>query len=136
MTRRPAAGGAVVWDDTYNANPTSLAAGARAAAAGGGAAWAVVGDMLELGAQAAAIHAAAGEDLRSAGIERVYCIGDLARHVAEGFGSGARWFESSDELVAALRAELTPGVNVLVKGSRGMRMERIAEALADADGEG
>ncbi len=144
MTRRPTAGGAVIWDDTYNANPASLAAGARAVAAGDGAAWAVVGDMLELGAEAAAIHAAAGEDLRSAGIERVYCLGDLARHVAEGFGGGARWFESGGELIAALRGELAPGVNVLVKGSRGMRMERIVEALADAaadadadaDGEG
>jgi len=132
----------VIWDDTYNANPTSLAAGARAVAGGGGPAWAVVGDMLELGEETAAIHAAAGADLRGAGIERVYCLGELARHVAEGFGSGARWFAGTDELIAALRGDLTAEVSVLVKGSRGMRMERIVDALvnpgpdAAAGGEG
>ena len=142
MTRRAAPGGALIWDDTYNANPTSLAAGARAVAAGGGPAWAVVGDMLELGEETAAIHAAAGADLRGAGIERVYCLGELARHVAEGFGSGARWFAGTDELIAALRGDLTAEVSVLVKGSRGMRMERIVDALvnpgpdAAAGGEG
>jgi UDP-N-acetylmuramoyl-tripeptide--D-alanyl-D-alanine ligase len=140
MTRRPAAGGAVVWDDTYNANPTSLAAGARAVVAGGGRAWAVVGDMLELGEETAAIHSAAGADLRSAGIERVYGLGELTRHLVEGYGEGARWYAGADELVAALRGELTSGVSVLVKGSRGMRMERVVEALVDtaaeADGEG
>jgi len=136
MTRRSAACGAVIWDDTYNANPTSLAAGARAVAAGGGIAWAVVGDMLELGPETAAIHAAAGADLRDAGIERVYCLGELAAHVAEGFGNGARWFGNADELIAALRDDLTGGVSVLVKGSRGMRMERVVEALVQTGGEG
>ncbi len=142
MTRRAAPGGAVIWDDTYNANPTSLAAGARAVAAGGGAAWAVVGDMLELGEETAALHAAAGADLRSAGIERIYCLGELARHVAGGFGNGARWFAGTEELIGALRGDLTSDVSLLVKGSRGMRMERIVDALlnrdpeAGADGEG
>ncbi|MEJ2385359.1 MAG: UDP-N-acetylmuramoyl-tripeptide--D-alanyl-D-alanine ligase [Xanthomonadales bacterium] len=134
MVRRESALGAVVWDDTYNANPTSLAAGASFVASVPGAGWVVAGDMLELGPDAAAIHEAAGADLRAAGIERVYCLGQLCRHLATGFGSGATWYESVDTLVAALQSDLREGVNLLVKGSRGMRMERVVEALTEGRG--
>ncbi len=131
MARRESPVGAVIWDDTYNANPTSLAAGARFVASSAGAGWVVAGDMLELGPEAAAIHETAGADLRAAGIERVYCVGDLCRHLAQGFGSGATWYESVDALVEALRSDVRDGVNLLVKGSRGMRMERVVEALTE-----
>lgn len=135
MARLVSDTGATLYDDTYNANPGSLAAAARFLAAQDAPAWLVVGDMLELGQDEAAIHEAAGAELREAGVERVYCLGDLSRHIAEGFGSGARWFESAESLIATLREELAAGVNVLVKGSRGMRMERIVQALTSKGGE-
>ncbi len=135
LVRLTARGGATLYDDTYNANPASLAAAARFLAGQSRPAWMVVGDMLELGPEEAIIHESAGGELRAAGIERVYCLGELSRHLARGFGGGARHFEDAGALIEALRGELTSEVNVLVKGSRGMRMERIVRALARSGGE-
>ena len=116
-------------DDTYNANPLSVAAAAEFAAGFGGAAWTVLGDMGELGPSAERLHAETGAKLRAAGIERLYGLGPMSRHTVEAFGEGARWFAEVDALVRTLRAELTPEVTLLVKGSRSMRMERVVEAL-------
>ena len=124
-----AKGGARLIDDTYNANPLSVAAAAEFAAGLGGAAWMVLGDMGELGPSAERLHAETGAKLRALGIEHLYGLGPMSRHTVEAFGDGARWFADVDALVRTLRAELTPGTTLLVKGSRSMRMERVVEAL-------
>ena len=123
-----AKGGARLIDDTYNANPLSVTAAAEFAA-GFGTAWAALGDMGELGLSAERLHAETGAKLRAAGIGRLYGLGPMSRHTVEAFGPDARWFPDVDALVRALRAELTPEVTLLVKGSRSMRMERVVEAL-------
>lgn len=124
-----AKGGARLIDDTYNANPLSVTAAAEFAAGFGGPAWVALGDMGELGLSAERLHAETGAKLRALGIERLYGLGPMSHHAVEAFGADARWFPDVEALVRALRAELTPDITLLVKGSRSMRMERVVEAL-------
>lgn len=127
--------GSTLYDDSYNANPTSLLAAAEFIAGRPGKGWLVLGDMAELGADAEALHRVAGEKARAAGVERLFVTGALSRHTAEGFGAGAEWFESIEDLTAALMDAIRDaGVSVLIKGSRSSRMERVVEALADPTG--
>ena len=130
--------GAMLIDDSYNANPGSLHAAietlAVASATAGDQAWLVLGDMRELGADAEALHFEAGRRAKNAGVARLYTLGPLSAHATAAFGDGARHFESHAALVDALRADLAqsgakPGVRVLVKGSRGSAMDRIVAAL-------
>lgn len=121
--------GAVLIDDSYNANPGSLAAAIDTLAALPGPSWLVLGDMRELGDGASALHAQSGVRAREAGIARLYTLGPLSAAAAEAFGENARAFDSHEQLAEALRADLTRGVRVLVKGSRGSAMDRIVTAL-------
>jgi UDP-N-acetylmuramoyl-tripeptide--D-alanyl-D-alanine ligase len=123
------ASGAVLIDDSYNANPGSLYAGIDLLAAGGGEAWLVLGDMRELGQDGEALHAEAGRRARAAGIRRLYTLGPLSEAATRAFGEGARSFENHASLVEVLRADLHAGVRCLVKGSRGSAMDRIVAAL-------
>ncbi|MBA3562866.1 MAG: UDP-N-acetylmuramoyl-tripeptide--D-alanyl-D-alanine ligase [Gammaproteobacteria bacterium] len=129
---RRGSSGACVIDDTYNANPCSLAAALEFLTGLDGRAWLVLGDMRELGADAAALHADMGALAGRLGVERLYAVGPMSRHAVAAFGDGALWFAGIDELNAALGAELDAGVNVLVKASRGMRLERVVAALVSA----
>ncbi|MGH8495332.1 MAG: UDP-N-acetylmuramoyl-tripeptide--D-alanyl-D-alanine ligase [Gammaproteobacteria bacterium] len=126
--------GARVIDDTYNANPLSLAAALELLTGLDGRPWLVLGDMRELGAESEALHADIGALARRLGVERLYAVGPWSRYAAQAFGRSADWFSGVDELIARLRPELDAGVNVLVKASRGMRLERVVDALiGDAD---
>jgi len=121
--------GVTVIDDSYNANPGSLQAALDVLAGAGGETWLVLGDMGELGADAQALHHAAGTQARRAGVDRVFTLGSLAQAAAEAFGSRAQHFETPEALVAALQQSRHGELHILVKGSRRMRMERIIEAL-------
>lgn len=123
-------------DDSYNANPASLAAGIAALAAMPAPRILVLGDMLELGPAAAVLHHEAGARARAAGITCLLCTGELSRQAAAGFGDGARHFDSREALVVALRATLSPGCSVLVKGSRGARMDQVVAALSSTPEDG
>lgn len=124
--------GATLYDDSYNANPSSVAAAAEFLAGLAGDNWLVLGDMGELGGDAAQLHSDVGDFARRAGVARLFAVGELSRNTVDGFGDGAVWFPSIEALVVALRAELSDDVNVLVKGSRFMRMERVVNALASS----
>ncbi len=121
--------GSTLFDDSYNANPLSIAAAAEFLAALDGQSWLVLGDMGELGADAARLHREVGIVVKNAGVDRLFGTGELSRNVTEAFGDNASWFESVDALIDALRVAVTSDVNLLVKGSRFMRMERVVEAL-------
>lgn len=125
--------GARLFDDAYNANPASLEAALETLRDLSGGAWLALGDMGELGEGAAGFHRQAGERARAAGIQRLYGLGPLARQAVDGFGAGARHFDRMDDLIETLRRDLAPGVNLLVKGSRAMAMERAVEALTEQD---
>lgn len=127
---KPAIRGASLIDDSYNANPNSVKAGIDALQSRGGRRWLIFGDMLELGPDAPQLHVDVGVYARSAGVERLLAVGTNARHAVESFGNGGQWFASLDALIAEAQASLEPGITVLIKGSRGNRLERAAAALA------
>lgn len=126
--------GALLIDDSYNANPGSLNAAIDTLAGQVGESWLVLGDMRELGADGEMLHAEAGRRAKAAGIARLYALGALSAAAARAFGDGARVFESHDALATALAADLQvfagqAALRVLVKGSRGSAMDRIVTAL-------
>jgi len=124
-------GGAVIHD-AYNANPASLAAALDTVGAGPGEHWLVLGDMYELGPTAAALHAASGRAARTFGFSRLYALGEHSRAAVAAFGTGATHFTEVEALITELSSALPQGSEpptVLVKGSRGMRMERVVAAL-------
>ncbi|MBV8062775.1 MAG: UDP-N-acetylmuramoyl-tripeptide--D-alanyl-D-alanine ligase [Nevskia sp.] len=125
--------GARLLDDSYNANPTSLRAALDLLAGLPGQRWLVLGDMKELGGDAAALHEEAGRNARALGIDRLYTVGALAQQAAAGFGAQGRHFPVAEALIEALRADLrdtdAAQVALLVKGSRSSRMERVVAAL-------
>ena len=121
--------GSRLIDDAYNANPASVRAAIGLLARLPGTRHLVLGEMLELGEESARLHADAGRLARRRGIERLWTLGDAAAAAAEAFGAGARTFDDARALARALRPELGARDVVLVKGSRGARMERVVEAL-------
>ncbi|MGH7057050.1 MAG: UDP-N-acetylmuramoyl-tripeptide--D-alanyl-D-alanine ligase [Acetobacteraceae bacterium] len=133
MCPRQLATGAVVIDDSYNANPASVMAAVEAAAAFKRPLWLVLGDLGELGAAAAEWHRRLGREVHAAGAVRLYGLGPLAGEAAATFGDGGRAFETAESLAESLAAELPPQAVLLVKGSRAARMERIVAALGGMD---
>ena len=131
MQRKSGRLGAVVIDDSYNANPDSVRAAIDVLAAHRGATILVLGDMGEVGEQGEAFHGEIGRYARASGIRRLLATGALSRHAVEAFGQGATHFQDLDRLVAAAVAELGADAAVLVKGSRFMRMERVVAALVE-----
>ena len=125
--------GAVLVDDSYNANPGSLDAAIDTLAASGDEAWLVLGDMRELGADEVALHAQAGVRAKAAGLSRLFTLGSLSQAASDASGEGARGCATHAQLGDALRAELHAGVRLLVKGSRGSAMDRVVKALLAAD---
>ncbi|HEX5513988.1 MAG TPA: UDP-N-acetylmuramoyl-tripeptide--D-alanyl-D-alanine ligase [Gammaproteobacteria bacterium] len=133
LTRRAAVAGAWLLDDSYNANPNSLRAGLQVLAGEAGERWLVLGDMAELGPEAEALHAQAGETALALGIHRLFAVGRLAPAAAARFGGRGESFDSKAALLARLMELLEPGVTVLVKGSRSSGMEQVVEALLPAE---
>jgi UDP-N-acetylmuramoyl-tripeptide--D-alanyl-D-alanine ligase len=127
---KAAINGAFLVDDSYNANPSSLKAGLDALSGLPGKHWLVLGDMLELGPTSSDLHAEVGRYARSTGVERLLAVGSHAHFAVEAFGSNAHWYADLDALIAEARQLLSSGVTVLIKGSRGNRLERVSAALA------
>jgi UDP-N-acetylmuramoyl-tripeptide--D-alanyl-D-alanine ligase len=129
LQRKPGLHGATLIDDTYNANPGSVRAAIAVLAAAPGKRLLVLGDMGELGPEAAQMHRQIGEQAKHAGVDMLFALGDLSRHAAESFGAGGRHFERIQELLAEVENLLAPDVTVLVKGSRFMQMERVVKSF-------
>ncbi len=125
--RRVETGKLTVIDDCYNANPTSTASALRSLARCGGRRVAILGDMLELGADSAALHFETGALTAQLGIELVLCTGDASSETAR--GAGGRHFAEKSDLIASLPELICAGDTVLVKASRSMHFEEITEAL-------
>ncbi len=122
-------GGWTLIDDSYNANPGSTAAAISTLVSEDGEAWLVLGDMRELGNDARALHAQTGKLAHDSGIARLYTVGELSAAAAKAFGETANHFDDQASLIAALAADVKPGIHVLVKGSRGSAMEHVVHAL-------
>jgi len=135
LQRQATRGGATLIDDTYNANPESVRAAIAVLAQAPGTRVLVLGDMGELGAGAAQLHADIGRFARASGIQRLLTLGELAAHAARAFGDGGRHFARIEDLLGEIEGALAPGATLLVKGSRFMQMERVVKAFAVASGE-
>lgn len=133
LQRKQAAQGAVVIDDTYNANPDSVRAAIDVLAGSPAPRVLVLGDMGEVGSKGKEFHEEIAAYAAQKGIEQVLVTGTLARHMQDaGADSGStnvRHFEQFDALLAAVDAAVTPDTTVLIKGSRFMKMERVVQHL-------
>ncbi len=127
LQRKVALRGATLIDDTYNANPASLHAALEVLARAPGQKILVLGDMGELGADAARFHAEIGTEARSLGIQKIFALGDLSAYAVDEFGAGATHFKRLEDLLACLEQNLDAESTVLVKGSRFMKMERVVQ---------
>ncbi len=130
-------GGTILVDDSYNSNPAALAealAGAAELAETGGARRrvAVLGDMLELGPRGPRFHREAGRAAGRLGFSPLAGVGELSRELAEGAreaGAEATWLPDAEAASRWATGTVEPGDLVLVKGSRGIGLERVVEAL-------
>lgn len=129
LQRKTVQKGATLLDDTYNANPDSVRAGIDVLAAMPGRKFLVLGDMGEIGSMSAQYHDEIGGYAKSAGIDRLFALGEQSRLAARNFGEGGAHYETPEDLLTELTPLLGDDVVVLVKGSRFMRMERVADAL-------
>lgn len=129
--------GITIINDAYNANPSSAKAALQVLkeAAAGRRTVAVLGNMLELGERAVSGHREVGEAAAGAGVQQLLTVGGLARHIADGASSAGLPSgkiypcENNAGAVEILQKLLQPGDVVLVKGSRGMKMEEIVNCL-------
>ena len=124
--------GAMLFDDSYNANPVSVQAAAEFLATQKGVTWLVLGDMAELGGDGALLHAHTGWVVRESGVTNLLATGALSKNTVEAFGDNGRWYEGIDDLIADLQKSIGDGDVVLVKGSRSTGMERVVDALTDS----
>jgi len=128
-------GSALLIDESYNANPASMAAAiallGQAPLGPQGRRLAVLGDMLELGAQGEALHRGLAEPIQAAGVDLVYCSGPLMRSLWEALPSNRRggYAETAAALEPAVLDVIRAGDAVMVKGSLGSKMGPIVKAL-------
>jgi len=132
--------GAKVLNDAYNANPTAVRAAIDLVAELDGyrRKWVVLSDMLELGPEEEELHRGVGAYVSPEKADVLLTCGTLAQYIADGASPAfaaagraedVRHFENKEELTAWLREQLSSDDLVLVKGSRGMRMEQVVQAL-------
>lgn len=136
--------GITLVNDAYNANPESMRAALKTltAMAAGRRTWAVLGEMRELGDASVAEHDAIGRLAVRLDVSKLLCVGNGAKVMHLGaaqegsWGDEAAWVGDVDEALRHLQASLLPGDVVLVKASRSVGLERIAQALVDERGTG
>ena len=124
----------LVIDDTYNANPTSLLAAINVLHDFSGKRFLALGDMGELGKDADVLHIEAGSYAKENGVDSLYSLGNLAAKAAKEFGGNGFCHDKHEDMIDALRDELSQDVTLLVKGSRSMHMETVVNALIMAEG--
>lgn len=121
--------GARILNDTYNANPASLAVALNVLGSCQGDRYLALGDMAELGSEAQSYHQQAGRQARVSGVHRLYAVGEYSRHAVEAFGDQGCYFTGQEQMVDRLREDLNENVTLLVKGSRSSHMEKVVDAL-------
>lgn len=129
LERKTAFNGALLIDDTYNANPDSVRVAIDVLADMSSDGVFVLGDMGEVGNNGELFHIEVGEYARERGIAHFFTLGELARFASQGYGKGSRHFTDMDEMNRTLKKRIEPKMAVLVKGSRFMKMERVVEQL-------
>ncbi|HLO74965.1 MAG TPA: cyanophycin synthetase, partial [Magnetospirillum sp.] len=134
---RVSGGSAELIDESYNASPVSMKAAiatlAAARPAKGGRRMAVLGDMLELGDDAAALHAGIAEAAVAWNIDLVHTAGPMSAHLRDALPADRRGVHAanSEELAPLVKAQVKAGDVVMVKGSAGSRMGRVVKVLQE-----
>ena len=119
--------GVRIIDDTYNANPDSMKAAIDVLSAFNAPRIFVMGDMGELGTQAADFHAEIGKYAKEKSIEYASFTGELSKNAADAFGENGKWFDHKNALIEYLKSLIQPQTTILVKGSRFMKMEEVVK---------
>lgn len=126
----------VLIDDAYNANPASVKAGIDTLASLSGQAIFCFGGMAELGEEATPAHQGIALHAKQQGIKKLYLLGDLTKSMATTFGEGAVWYEDYEvltkEVITNLQQNSEQVFNILVKGSRSAKMDRVVQKLLEA----
>jgi UDP-N-acetylmuramoyl-tripeptide--D-alanyl-D-alanine ligase len=130
LRREVTPGGWTLVDDSYNANPSSIAVAIDTLMLAEGERWLVLGDMAELGNDARELHAQIGALARERGVDRLFAVGPLGAATVEAFGAHGAHFDDKGALIDALNTQIRAGVTCLIKGSRSAGMEQVATALA------
>jgi UDP-N-acetylmuramoyl-tripeptide--D-alanyl-D-alanine ligase len=126
----------IIIDDTYNANPGSLTAALQVLGKCSSPRYLVLGDMGELGTDAASMHFYVGVQAQAAELDGLYCLGEYSQQAAAAFGEDGKHFTDQAVLIEALLDQLPAAATVLVKGSRFMHMERVVQALSAGNAAG
>lgn len=129
LEKKLAFNGALLIDDTYNANPDSVRAAIDVLADISQKGILVLGDMGEVGNDGERFHVEVGEYAKERRIGHFFTFGEMARYASTAYGHDGRHFRDMDEMNAALRQMLESDMTVLVKGSRFMKMERVVNEL-------
>lgn len=131
LQRKTAKSGALVIDDTYNANPDSVRAAIDVLSHAPTPRVLVLGDMGEVGDEGPQFHDEIGAYARDSGIEHLLTLGELAKHASAAFGKSAQHFTDIESINRVAEALVTAGTTALVKGSRFMKMERVVQHLVN-----
>lgn len=131
LQRKLGFNGAALIDDTYNANPDSMKAAIDVLTAQKGNTVFVMGDMAELGADSAKMHAEIGAYAKQKGVAQLLGYGEHTKQAVKAFGSHGEHFDALEANIHAARRAMKRDVTVLVKGSRFMQMERVVAALEE-----
>lgn len=131
LTRRQGKHGSLILDDSYNANPGSLAAAIDVLASCPGKKILILGDMGELGDAAPFWHRWAGEYARQSHIDILWTVGELAKLAQETFSGASDHFPTIEAMMPEIEALADERSTILVKASRAMRFERVTQALEE-----
>lgn len=118
-------------DDSYNANPGSYKQALATLVTFSGEHWLVLGDFGELGGDSERLHTQMGVDAKNAGVTRLWTVGKQSKNAYEAFGDGAQHFNDVVALEAMLKEAITKDVTCLIKGSRFMQLDKLADVLAE-----
>ncbi len=117
-------------DDSYNANPGSYQQALAVLQSFSGEHWLVLGDFGELGDDNDAIHTQMGIDAKKSGVEKLWTVGKSSKLATDSFGAGSQHFNSVAEMQQQLKNALADNITCLIKGSRFMQLDKLADWLA------
>jgi UDP-N-acetylmuramoyl-tripeptide--D-alanyl-D-alanine ligase len=127
----PGVNKSLIIDDSYNANPGSLIAAVNVLCTQRGVAWLALGDMAELGDDALRLHEQTLTLAKEIGVVKFFALGTYSCKAAKVFGDEGYCFENHEDMARYIGARLHSGINLLIKGSRSARMEKLVTALKD-----
>lgn len=132
MERHESSNNVTVINDAYNASPTSMKAAIDTLSVMKGRKILILADVLELGPNSQLMHKQVGEYLKDKNIDVLYTFGKEASYIYDSgkvFVKEAKYFDNKDQLIQTLISQVKPEDKVLVKGSRGMKLEEVVDAL-------